>query len=98
MTYAYKETAVGFTVEGKGNVETESGKNPVTYKALYKKYTTSVDKETGNGLSLNVDYKKGTYALDTKLTDKEFKYFSKLCEAANCFKMDAYSKYYLGKY
>lgn len=79
VSYAIKESDVGFTIDGKGNLEIQSEKHPLTYKAVFKRLSKTADKEVGTSFTLNADYGKGKLNVIHKITDKEFNYKANVC-------------------
>ena len=79
-----KELPHGFTLEGKGQIEFQAAKHPLTYKAEYKTLTRANDGETGTLFTLNSDFEKGSFVLEQKLSDKELFYVSKFCRDNVC--------------
>lgn len=84
VTYAVKESPTGFTIEGKGQVEVQSEKHPLTYKAEYKALNSASDSEMGTSFVLNADFGKGALQLEQKLSDKELLYLCKFCKDGQC--------------
>ncbi|KAL0277818.1 UNVERIFIED_CONTAM: hypothetical protein PYX00_004970 [Menopon gallinae] len=92
VSYKLKENESGFVVEGKGTIEMDNEKLPVTYKATLKRLVSTVDKETGTSFILNANFNKGSFIFEHKFTDKEFHYNSKFCKETKCAHFEAASK------
>lgn len=96
VTYVVKESATGFTVEGKGQMELQNEKHPLTYKAEYKTLSKEADGEMGTSFKLNADFQKGVLLTEHKITDKELFYNGKFCKESQCVHTEIRNKLELG--
>lgn len=87
-----KENESGFVVEGKGTLEMDNEKLPLTYKAIFKRLISTADRETGTSFVLNANFNKGSWILEHKFTDKEFHYNNKFCKESKCSHFEVASK------
>ncbi|KAK6621829.1 hypothetical protein RUM44_001636 [Polyplax serrata] len=98
VTYAVKEQSYGFTVEGKGQIEFQAEKSPITYKAEYRVLNKNNDGETGTSLTLNADFDKGNFLVEHKISDKEIFCISKFCKDGHCSHSEVKNKWHLTDY